>query len=449
MKAKGMFVACLVFLLTACASSAALTPQVSPPQPNGQVDAAGHPPVILRVEEREEIQNGRLLLSKDIYFTDPEGDATTVVNTLVAADPAGFAATVSDDVITVPADEQKRDAMITSAMGCPSELRPFSLTVEDRIRDAAGNLSKPVTVIFACPANPPNSLPFMIVTLVVGLGLLSGLWLYFRKHPAEKTSSLLSILLLLCALFLMYFMGSIFHEGGHALIGLIVAGTFKTLYVHPFTFSGFVRPLTDNVWFHAGGYSAALLASFVISSLFWKRRSAANLPFVMFFPCEAFSSGFLILLLNGDIANILRLTRLPAILFIALGLALFCLGLLLLIALFPLLGLSPTDKKSLLIIPVAFYLHGAISLLTAYVFVPGSYIDNLYLLGVEILQSANMLAILLPILGALLAVLYVTFFRRIKLPAWLQTETSTLTWNALRLPVMLAVISGILGLLII
>jgi hypothetical protein len=171
----------------------------------------------------------------------------------------------------------------------------------------------------------------------------------------------------------------------------------------------------------------------------------------MFFPCEAFLSGLLILLLNGDIANILRLTGLPAILFVALGLALLCVGLLFFFTLLPLLGLNPADKKSILIVPTAFYLYCAIGLLIAYVFVPGSSIDNQYLLGVAILQSANMLAIFLPILGALLAVLYLTLFRKLnpRLPAWLRTDTVQLDWKDLRFPAVLAVICVVLGILVI
>lgn len=226
----------LALLLAACASAATPTPL-----PAEQTDPA-HAPFILRVEEREEIQNGRLFISKDIYFTDPDGDATTVVNTLLSTDPAEFSTVIGDDVITTPVDEQKQGAMVASAMRCPPSLHPFSLTIEDRIRDAAGNLSEPVTVVFACPVFSPNSLPYVIVVLVIGAGLLSGLWLYFRKHPTERTPTILSILLLLCVLILMEFMGSIIHEGGHALAGLIVAGTFETLYVHPFAFMGFSRP---------------------------------------------------------------------------------------------------------------------------------------------------------------------------------------------------------------
>lgn len=439
----------IALLLTACAPSAPPS-QPPTPLPVEQTDAA-HAPVILRVEEREEMQNGQLFLSKDIYFTDPDGDATTVVNTLISTDPAEFSATVGDDVVSAPAGEQKQGAMVASAMRCPPSLHPFSLTIEDRIRDAAGNLSEPITVVFNCPAIPPNNLPYVIVVLVIGLGLLVGFWLYFRKHPTERTPTILSILLLLCVLILMQFVGSIIHEGGHALAGLIVAGIFETLYVHPFAFMGFSRPIIDNAWVHAGGYITTLSVTFIISALFWKRRSVANLPFVMFFPSVAFTNGIFIPLLIGDTANILRLTGLPAMLFIVLGLALFCVGLLSFPTLFPLLGLNPTDRKSILILPTAFYSLGAISMIVAYVFVPGSYIDSRYLLGMEILQSANNLAIFPPILGALLAVFYLTLFRKIqpKLPAWLHTETVALTWKHLCLPATLAVISLILGLIII
>lgn len=439
----------LALLLTAC-TSLTPTPQPPTPLPAEQTEPA-HAPIILRVEERMETQNGQLLLYKDIYFTDPDGDAITLVNKLIATDPAGIHAMFADDPITVPVDEQKRTGLITISIGCRVALSPFSFITEDRIRDAAGNLSEPVTVIFACPANSPNSQPFVIVALVIGVGLLVGLWLYFRKNPAEQTPSILSILLLLCALFPIYFMGSVFHEGGHALANLIVRGTVKIIYVHPFTFSGFAMPFTDNEWFHAGGYILNLLVCLAIFSLLWKRRSIANLPFVMLFPFETFSSGILILLLNGDIANILRLTGLPAILFFVLGLALLCLGLLLFLALFPLLGLNPTDNKSFIIVPTAFYLHGVISMVIAHVLVPGSYIDNQCLLGAEILQSANTLVYVLPILGAFLAVFYLTLFRKFqpRLPKWLRTETVNLSWKDLRLPTVLAAVSILVGLFII
>ena len=444
---------CSIFfalLLTACAPSAP-TPQPPTPLPAEQTDAA-HAPVILRVEERTENQNGQLLLYKDIYFTDPDGDAIILVNKLVSTDPEDIPARFADDPITVPVDEQKRTGLITISIGCRVALNPYSYTTEDRIRDAAGNLSEPATVIFACPANPPNSIPSVIFELVLGVGLLTGFWLSFRKRPAEGKPAILSILLLFCSLFPMGFMFSILHEGGHALANLILGKPVWSFYVHPFTFSAFVRPFIDNLLLHAMGYITNLLVSFVIFCLFWKRRSVATLPFVMLFPFGAIGQGLLMLLLNGDTANILRLTGLPAFVFIGLGLVLVFSGLLLFLALFPLLGLAPGDRKSLLIVPAAFFLQSISGWLISHLFVPGSsFALHYFSEGIEIIESANTLAIVLPTLSGLFAVIYVTLFRKInpRLPVWLQTETASLTWKDLRIPAVIAVICVIVGLIII
>jgi len=449
-----MFWAIIPALLLGGYSALNPAPQSGLPaiQPEKQAGAGNHAPVILRIEERTENANGRLRLHKDFYFTDPDGDATSVVNKLVATDPAGLHATWGDDPITVPAAEQKQIGLVTSTLKCPMTLYPVSFTVEDRLLDAAGNLSEPVTVIFACPANPPNSLPTLLFMLILGLVLLAGFWLYFRQHPTKTKPVILSTFLLFCALFPTYFAGSILHEGGHALKSLILRGAVWRLYVHPFTFAGYSRPFIDHAWLHAGGYITNLLVSFVIFCLLWKRRSVTILPFVMLFPFWAIGQGLQILVLNGDTANILRLTGLPAILFVASGLVLVCSGLLFLLVLFPLLGLAPGDRKSLLSVPAAFFIHSLVSWLVAHWFVPGSAFDFQYLgVGAEIIETANLMAMIAPIIGGLFAVMYVTLFHRFypQLPDWLRTEPASLTWSDLRLPAMLAALSVILGLIII
>jgi hypothetical protein len=69
-----------------------------------ETNAANHTPVILEVAERQETQNGYLIIHKDITFTDPAGDAVTVVNKVVSAiQPAK----VMDDMIRSSAEEQK------------------------------------------------------------------------------------------------------------------------------------------------------------------------------------------------------------------------------------------------------------------------------------------------------------------------------------------------------
>lgn len=440
----------IALMMTSCASATPV-PQQLAPLLAGQTVLA-HTPVILRVEERTDDQNEQLLLHKDIYFTDPAGDAITVIHQLFATVPAGIYIPGIDDVrITASADEQKTEGLVTSSVGCPVVLYPFSLTIETRICDASGNLSEPVVVSFACPANPPNSIPALIFELILWLSLLTGFWLSFRKHPSMGKSAILSMLLLFCSWIVQGFLGSILHEGGHALVTLIEGETVWSFYVHPFTFTGFVRPVVDTAWRFASGYIISFLVSLMVFILLWKRRSVSNLPFVLLFPWGAIIQGFEMLTLGGDTYNIMRISGLPAFIFIVLGFVLVCSGILFLLSLFPLLGLAPEDGKSLLVLPAVFSLQSIFGILIAYLFVPGSPVDIRYAEGGGIIASANNIAIFLPILGLLFAVIYITLFRKIspKLPAWLRTKTVQLTWKDLRATALLATVSVILGLVII
>ncbi len=86
----------------------------------------------------------------------------------------------------------------------------------------------------------------------------------------------------------------------------------------------------------------------------------------------------------------------------------------------------------------------------AHIFVPGSPIDLEYFVGGEILHSANSFIFQVSF-GFVLAVLYVTLFRKLypRLPAWLRSETVSLTWKDLRLPAILWAVSLIIGLIIV
>src|SRR5512136_1857371 len=67
----------LAVLLTACSSQSPAS-QPTAPLPVGQTGSADHAPVILRVEERQEIKDGFLWIYQDIYFSDPDGDAAAM-----------------------------------------------------------------------------------------------------------------------------------------------------------------------------------------------------------------------------------------------------------------------------------------------------------------------------------------------------------------------------------
>jgi hypothetical protein len=439
----------IVLLLAACSPSAP-TPQPPTPLPAEQTDAA-HAPVILRVEERTGNSGGYVLHTPSIYFMDPDGDATTVVNKLISTDPAGMQVQYIDDPISASASAQKHEASVISPIQCRPVLSLYSLTFEYRIRDSAGNLSTPVTVKFSSPATPPNNAPLIYVALVIALVFLAGFWLIFRRRPAERISALQSTLLLFFSLITSNFMGSILHEGGHALANLVQGGAVTLFYAHPFAFSGYVRPfVADTVLTHMLGYLVGLLIPLVIFILIWKRRSISNLPLVMLFPFSAILAG--ITMSQGyDTNNVVRLTGMPESLFTTLGILLFITGIFFMISTFPLLGLAPENIKSLFVVPAAFFIQGVIGLLVAYLCIPGSPADILYLLGYDLMMIAHMSAILIPIIGLFLAVIYVGLYRWIyrKLPAGLRTETVNLTWKDLRIPGFLAAISLILGVMII
>jgi len=444
-----------VLLLAACSSSSSTlsTPTAPPVQSSSQTEAANHPPVILRVVERMERVNGQLVIHKDIYFTDSEGDAITLVNKLVSTAPAGIPVTVLDDVITVSADKQKYEGLVTSTAGPSFALAPFSITIEDRILDNAGNFSEPVLVTFSFMEQSPNSIPYLIAGFLMVVGLLVGFWLLPLRHLSDGRSAFRSILFLFCSLFPISFFGAILHEGGHALAVMMWGGTIYRYYVHPFSFSGFVANNTE-VLFALNGflpYALPVLLPLTIFILLWKRRSIATFPLLLLFPHLALVESLQLISLDHDVQNMMQPTELPGLLFIGIGVILLIFGTAFYISLFPLIGLEPDNRKTLLVVPIALFIYSALGMLVAYSLVPGSAADLNYLRGYFILRASNQAFILFPFIGMILAAIYVTFYSRIhlKLPAWLQTETVNLSWKDLRIPALLAVISVILGLTII
>ncbi len=272
--------------------------------------------------------------------------------------------------------------------------------------------------------------------------------------PLAGSIMLRSTLLLFFLAFPMYFMILVSHEGGHALHTLAVGGPVSLFYVHPFPMAGYGRPPVDywgNVWFHAAGPALELLVTLLIFLLFWNRRSVSFLLLVMLFPWATIQQGFVMLMVMGDFNNILLLTGLSPIIFRVTGLMLVVVGIFLFISLFPLLGLSPRDLRSLFMVPAAFFLWALVGLIVGTLVVPGSPADVVYGLGEEILTSAKSSLNLYLITGAVLAGTYVTLYRwaNPRLPAWLRADTVQLTWKDLSLPTSLAVVSVILGILII
>jgi hypothetical protein len=278
----------------------------------------------------------------------------------------------------------------------------------------------------------------------------------------ENTSStivttLQSTLLVFLLFFPVTFMSMFLHEAGHALVNLIERVPVQFLYVHPFSFMGFVRPGAHyyNVWVHASGVIFELLVSAVIFILLWKRRSFYTLPFLLVFPWSALYNGmggiFDTLGHTGDYHNIITITGWSPAGFYLISLINIIGGIFFLISLFPLWGLKPGDRKSLFVLPAGMLLYTALGLPIAYFLVPGSPIDVQYHVAQEIILSAYYRPLFMGAIGILLALIYTTLYRSLyrRIPVSLRTESVSLSWRDFWYPGLLFIISMILGLMVI
>jgi hypothetical protein len=446
----------VVLLLTACSSQSSTTstatathPQPTP-LPERQASTDDHTPLFLQAVEWQETRDGRLVYHDDVTFTDTAGDAQFLTLILLAGTLTPAESLPSSNAITASAQEQMDGAVLNFTWVCNSQQ---TVVLETRLFDRAGNSSEPLLFTFDCPAPGVNPGPYlntgllMAAAIILVLGL--GFWLLFRRQPEERLPALMSTLLLFCLLLPVSFVGKILHEGGHAL-DEVFQGVSVWLYVHPFNLDGFSRPDSGSILSDFLGAAVEILAALLITLPFWKRRSRVFLPIVMLFPWAAATSGTYMLLLQGDWHNLIENAGVPPVVFVILGAVICISGYFLMFTLFPMLGLAPQSRRALFAVPAAHFLWGFLSLLVAHLVVPGSLYDVQYSIAAELIPNANAFA-LGTVSWAILAVIYHTLFRWIhpRLPAWLRTKTVALTWKDLRIPAVLAVISVILGLIII
>lgn len=434
-----------VFSLAACMQSPSTDQQVVRQQGGGQ------PPVILKVEARQEIANGYLFFYKDIYFMDLDTDAVAMVYT-VTSSTLPYELQFPDTPVGASADAQEVGALFTEIAACWQKMQ---VVYEGRIMDRAGNLSEPVPVSLDCQSPVPlNTGPFLlsglVTAVIISLVLLLGFGLLFRKQPEERLPAILSTILLTFLFMFGRFIHLIIHEGGHSLYSL-VHNIPTSLYIHPFFFRGFSRPIIigSSFWKDILGSAVALPIALLIFNLFWKRRSPTLLPLVILFPFVMLTDGINIMGIQDDFRNLVESTGLPAALFFILGTVFFCIGLITMLSLFPLAGLDPRDNKALFVLPAAMFLGCLLSFPVAYLVVPGSPINLDYFMGREILAD-NYFLTWVPF-GLFFGVAYITLYRWLSqhLPGWLRAETARLSWKDLLLPGSLWVVSVVIGLVII
>jgi hypothetical protein len=277
-----------------------------------------------------------------------------------------------------------------------------------------------------------------------------------KRKSSKLTSAVKSTVLLFLILFPLSFLHLILHEGGHALVNLIYRIPNTTIYVHPFSFSGYSRPIFDmsNAWFHASGPIMSVLLPLAMFIPLWKHRSVTSLFLVMLFPWNVFWEGLngsAIFIHNGDFFNIIRVTTLPVSFFMIISIILLIIGIFFTISFFPLLGLKPEDRNTLWVLPVGMLLWALPGFGIAHWIVPGSTIDVQYDLAPEIIQTANMWLPMMVVIGIVLALIYITLYRRVyqKLPASLRTEAKELAWRDLRWPAAWSAVSVVIGLIVI
>ena len=141
-----------------------------------------HTPVILRIAERRERKDGRLIIYEDIYFTDKAGDASVIEAALISGD-LGEGQHLKGGLVEASAEEQRGEAMETATWVCYTQ---GTYVLEMKFIDRAGYSSEPLVLTFPCPA-PWNFSLFLIIGPIAGLGLLAVLgWLLLRNRRARR-----------------------------------------------------------------------------------------------------------------------------------------------------------------------------------------------------------------------------------------------------------------------
>ena len=137
-----------------------------------------------------------------------------------------------------------------------------------------------------------------------------------KTLATSRPTFILPILLLVFVFTLVQFLGSLLHEGGHALVNLASGVRITSFVIHPFSFTGYVRPFVDssNAWAHASGPLGGLVPSLLLFILCWKRRSPGLLPLLLMFSMGAIGQGLAAAMMQYDYNNLVNTIGIPALL---------------------------------------------------------------------------------------------------------------------------------------
>jgi pimeloyl-ACP methyl ester carboxylesterase len=158
-----------------------------PPALPAEQAVLAHTPRFLRVVEKQEIKDGKLIYRDAVYYTDTAGDAEILKLSLLSGNILEGENLDERSILTNSTDEQKHEALINATWVCRSQ---DSFVLELQIVDQARNSSDPVNLTFQCPAPKVDISPSLITGLVIGLALLGlGIWLLVRYLRSKRMAA--------------------------------------------------------------------------------------------------------------------------------------------------------------------------------------------------------------------------------------------------------------------
>jgi hypothetical protein len=123
------------------------THQTATAQPSPtSVPVPSSSPQVQFIKQWTELQQGNLVIHKDIHFTDPEGDAYLVTYSVIRSDIKHYR--VESDPIIVSAERQRTNGAVTATWVCGPHI--YKITLRAHIVDRAGNQSAPFDLVFDC-----------------------------------------------------------------------------------------------------------------------------------------------------------------------------------------------------------------------------------------------------------------------------------------------------------
>jgi|GEM_PF-5689248 len=273
------------------------------------------------------------------------------------------------------------------------------------------------------------------------------------QHNVQFSTSWKAVVLLAVTMYPVSFLHVLFHEVGHALMAFAYGESGIQLFIHPFAFSCYARPIVtlDNGLYHLAGPLAGLLIPLVIFLIARRWRSPRSLFLVMLFPWSLLWEGLnmLAILTNtGDFYNLAMLTGIPTMLFAVIGIALMLAGTLMIDSRLPLAGIKPDNYNSLWVVPLSVILWSLPSFLVACWLIPKSDFVIQWQLQEEIQTVARMWLFLMAAIGLLLGSAHVTLYRLLDRRFKKKRKQSIITirWRDMVLPTVWGVLSVAVGL---